>query len=95
MERYTDTISGEELYVFISFSGGKHYCKDKTLAILHRLDGPAVERADGIKEWWVDNTRHRLDGPAYEGADGIKAYYVDGVFIMKINKGGKIIERMK
>ena len=24
---------------------------------LHRLDGPAIEYADGYKEWWVDNKK--------------------------------------
>ena len=28
---------------------------------LHRLDGPAIECADGDKEWWVDDKWHRLD----------------------------------
>ena len=53
---------------------------------LHRIDGPAWERADGTKEWWVDGTkewwvdgkRHRLDGPAVEWASGYKAWWVDG-----------------
>ncbi len=45
---------------------------------LHRLDGPAVERANGCKAWWVDDKLHRLDGPAFERADGYKAWYVDG-----------------
>lgn len=25
------------------------------MTILHREDGPAVERSDGHKEWWVNN----------------------------------------
>ena len=45
---------------------------------LHRLDGPAVERADGTKEWWVDGKRHRLDGPAVEWANGYKSWYMNG-----------------
>ena len=44
----------------------------------HRLDGPAVEYADGFKEWWAEGKLHRLDGPAIEYADGHKAWYVDG-----------------
>lgn len=27
----------------------------KKMTILHREDGPAVERSDGHKEWWVNN----------------------------------------
>ena len=45
---------------------------------LHRLGGPAVEWADGSKEWYVDGERHRLDGPAIEWADGSKTWYVEG-----------------
>ena len=46
--------------------------------ILHRLDGPAVEWANGDKSWWVDGKRHRLDGPAIERTDGSKEWWVDG-----------------
>ena len=44
----------------------------------HRLDGPAVEQADGGKSWWVEGKRHRLDGPAIEWADGRKEWFVEG-----------------
>jgi len=77
MERYTDTISGEELYTQHSW-GDKIYYKDKAMTIYHRHDGPAVEWFDGTKTWWVDGKRHRLDGPAFEGTDGYKEWYVDG-----------------
>jgi hypothetical protein len=43
----------------------------------HRTDGPAIEYADGGKEWWVDNQLHRTDGPAIEYADGGKEWWVD------------------
>ena len=45
---------------------------------LHRLDGPAVEYAEGTKDWYVNGKRHREDGPAYEDADGSKDWYVNG-----------------
>ena len=45
MERYTDTISGEELYVVKGY-GNKLYYKDRAMTIYHRLDGPAVESHD-------------------------------------------------
>jgi hypothetical protein len=44
----------------------------------HRLDGPAVEMANGYKAWYVDDKLHRLDGPALEYASGFKEWYVDG-----------------
>ncbi len=47
-------------------------------AIRHRADGPAIEYADGGKEWYVDGKLHRKDGPAVEYADGSKVWYVDG-----------------
>jgi hypothetical protein len=37
---------------------------------LHRLDGPAVERADGGRTWWVNGKCHRLDGPAVVRPNG-------------------------
>ena len=45
---------------------------------LHRLDGPAIEGANGYKAWWVEDKRHRLNGPAIEYADGCKEWFVDG-----------------
>jgi hypothetical protein len=45
---------------------------------LHRLDGPAIEGANGYKAWFVDGKRHRLDGPAFEWSDGSKEWWVDG-----------------
>jgi hypothetical protein len=44
----------------------------------HRLNGPAIEWANGHKEWWVNGKLHRLDGPAIECANGDKAWWVDG-----------------
>lgn len=45
---------------------------------IHRLDGPAIEYANGDKEWWVKGKLHRLDGPAVEWAGGTKEWWVDG-----------------
>jgi hypothetical protein len=44
---------------------------------LHCPDGPAVERANGTKEWWVNGRLHRTDGPAIEWADGDKEWWVN------------------
>ena len=55
--------------------GNKHWRLDGKL---HRLDGPAIEYANGSKEWWVDGKCHRLDGPAVEYANGSKHWYIDG-----------------
>lgn len=45
----------------------------------HRLDGPAIEYADGAKKWYVNGQLHRLDGPAVEFDDGMKMWFIDGV----------------
>jgi len=44
------------------------------------LDGPALERSNGYKEWYQNGKLHRLDGPAYEGSDGYKEWYIDGKY---------------
>ena len=41
----------------------------------HRLDGPAVEGANGTKQWFQNGQLHRLDGPAVEYANGTKVWY--------------------
>ena len=45
---------------------------------LHRIDGPAIERADGTKAWFVNDKPHRLDGPSIERTDVYKEWYVEG-----------------
>ena len=44
----------------------------------HCEDGPALERADGLKEWYINGKRHREDGPAVEYADGETSWYING-----------------
>ena len=62
----------EEYTVKVNQYGNKYwYQNDK----LHRLDGPAVEYADGGTEWYQNDMRHRLDGPACEYASGDKFWY--------------------
>ena len=45
---------------------------------LHRQHGPAVECADGYKEWYQNDQLHRIDGPAMEYADGDKWWHQYG-----------------
>ena len=45
---------------------------------LHREDGPAVERSDGSRLWFLDGKLHREDGPAVERPDGSCEWYLDG-----------------
>jgi len=59
--------------------GNKRYYSNREMTILHREDGPAIERVSGFKEWWINDNLHREDGPAIEYADGSKAWYLNGV----------------
>jgi len=42
-------------YIYIDEYGHKYYYKDKAMTTRHRLDGPAVEYANGNKFWYVDD----------------------------------------
>lgn len=44
----------------------------------HRVDGPAIEYADGNKEWYQNGEKHRIDGAAIEHVDGTKKWYLNG-----------------
>jgi len=62
----------------------KYYYKDDSVLdfynnskMLHKVDGPAIEREDGSKYWWIDGKLHRVDGPAIEYADGYKYWYIN------------------
>jgi len=68
----------QEQYIHIDEYGNKRYYKDRKMTIRHRLNGPAIEGAEGGKAWYVNGQHHRLDGPAIECAGGYKAWYVDG-----------------
>jgi hypothetical protein len=57
----------------------------------HRVDGPAIEWANGSESWWLNDNRHRVDGPAIEYADGSKGWRLNGKYYtfddwLKINK---------
>ena len=48
---------------------------------LHRIDGPAVEYADGDKAWYLNGQLHREDGPATEGnneGNRYKQWWING-----------------
>jgi len=67
---YVDHISNNQWRI------GNRYYNDQFQT--HRLDGPAIERADGSKQWFQNGERHRLDGPAIERADGSKSWHQNG-----------------
>jgi hypothetical protein len=93
--RYVDTITGEKLYINIDRFGSKFYYKDKKKTIQHRIDGPALESADGDKAWWVNGKSHRNDGPAVEFAEGDKSWYVNGIFIFSLSRSNKLSKKMR
>jgi hypothetical protein len=43
----------------------------------HRIDGPAIELANGIKYWFLHGRCHRIDGPAVEYATGTKQWWLN------------------
>lgn len=72
--------------------------------ILHRTNGPAIIRANGEKEWWVEGRRHREDGPAIEWLSKTYYWYLNGKHysqcqwrtkVRKIRKKRAKIERRK
>jgi phage gp46-like protein len=67
----------QEYTVRIDSEGDRCWYKPGT-NIRHRLDGPAVECANGSRSWWADGKRHRLDGPAIEYASGTRLWYIEG-----------------
>lgn len=46
--------------------------------LLHRKDGPAVIKNDGIKFWFFNGQRHRLGGPATEWNQNEKEWWANG-----------------
>ncbi len=46
---------------------------------LHREGGPAIERSNGGKQWYLNGVRHREGGPAIEHSGGQKEWYLNGV----------------
>ena len=59
----------------VSKSGTRYYYNADNK--LHRLDGPAVEYADGDKYWYQNDQFHRTNGPAIMLADGRKWWYLN------------------
>jgi hypothetical protein len=46
-------------------------------SLLHREDGPAIERVNGNNEWYLHGYRHRKDGPAFISGK-IQKYWLNG-----------------
>ena len=68
----------KEQFIHIDAHGTKRHCSDREMRIRHREDGPAVEYANGYKEWYLNGKCHREDGPAIDDANGYKEWYING-----------------
>jgi hypothetical protein len=73
----TETYKTKDGYRVESDNGGNIFWFNNK-GRRHRVDGPAVEFADGTKYWYVNNKQHRIDGPAYIDANGGKVWWVNG-----------------
>ena len=58
-----------------------HYKLIDGFHVLHREDGPAIEYANGNKQWCRNGQLHREDGPAIEYANGCKQWWINGLLI--------------
>ena len=61
-------------YRIVDDSGTRKYFN--AAGQLHRDDGPAVIRADGTKEWYLNGEWHRDDGPAIEYVKGGSGWFI-------------------
>ena len=66
---------GEPTVVTYS-DGTKMYYKNN---LLHRVDGPAIERADGNWEYYYEGKKHRIDGPAIYSEYDDEGFYIEGI----------------
>jgi hypothetical protein len=77
---YTMPMSKKEQFIHIDVQGTRRYYSDREMTIQHREDGPAIEWANGEKEWFINGDLHREDGPACEWADGEKEWFINGKY---------------
>jgi hypothetical protein len=69
----------EKYYVEVN-DKGTFWCTDSGAERkLHRVNGPAIEWADGGRAWYQNGKLHRLDGPAHERPNGYRAWYQNGL----------------
>ena len=76
--------SFREYKVIITECGNVIY-KDLKTNLLHREDGPAIEKSNGYKFWYRQGKLHREDGPAIENKNNsnMNLYYLDGMELSK------------
>ena len=67
----------KKYYVTVDEESTTRWYKDAKCKVLHRENGPAVEFANGHKEWHQNGQRHRIDGPAIEYWDGTQEWWIN------------------
>ena len=79
----TTDITCAELYTALKYRivadhfGTRRYYN--SAGELHRVEGPAIEWANGSKEWRQNGKLHRDVGPAVVFRDGTYAWYQNGL----------------
>lgn len=58
-------------------NGTEKYFKKNT-RVLHRTNGPALVRPNGVQEWHYEGKRHRINGPARIDEEGNQHWYYNG-----------------
>ena len=77
-EKYEQVLEADQEPVMtVNKSGDKEW---RLNGKLHRLDGPAIEWADGSESWFHNGYLHRLDGPAVKDAVGSTVWKRYGKF---------------
>ncbi len=75
---YTDPRTGDKYW----FKNNRFVEDLKKIPVywgeLHRVNGPAIEWANGDKSWWLNGKQHRTDGPAVEWTNGTKSWCLNG-----------------
>lgn len=74
---FVDIVIIRENMSILNIEFGNRFWKNRT-GELHRENGPAMEWANGDKEWYIHDQLHRENGPAREYANGYKAWWVHG-----------------
>lgn len=65
----------DQIIYKINLDGDIIYVNNKCMP--HRLCGPAIEKKDGKKCWYLNGKQHRMDGPAIESDDGLE-WWING-----------------
>lgn len=84
-EAYANAYHKQEM----PFGKGFKYINEK--GEFHRLNGPAIEHHNGVKEWYKNGKLHREDGPAIETPGIRQEWYKNGKLHRDPEKGPAVI----